>query len=75
MTTEWIVPARIDDLLEARTRFCEVKGARMRLTQALYRETTQIARADVEAVCMSLAGRPRRVPADILAALLAGPRT
>lgn len=65
MTTEWIAPARIDDLLEVRTRFLSVKGARMLLEQEIWRGETLLARADVEAACMNLDGRPRRLPADI----------
>lgn len=65
MTTEWILPAKIDDLLEVRTRFTGAKGARMLLDQQIRRGEALIARADVEAVCMSLDGRPRRVPSDI----------
>ncbi|MHA7871790.1 MAG: tol-pal system-associated acyl-CoA thioesterase [Hyphococcus sp.] len=71
MTTEWLVPARIDDLLDVRTRFAAFKGARMFLDQEIWRDETMLARAAVEAACMSLAGRPRRLPADI-AARLAG---
>jgi len=67
MTTEWIAPARIDDLLEVRTRFLEVRGARMLIEQALSRGETLIARADVEAACMTLEGRPRRLPPEIIA--------
>ncbi|MCK5745968.1 MAG: tol-pal system-associated acyl-CoA thioesterase [Oricola sp.] len=67
MTTEWLVPAKIDDLLEVRTSFVEAKGARMTLSQEIWREETLLARAEVEAACMSLEGRARRLPADILA--------
>ena len=74
MTTEWIAPARIDDLLEARTAFRQARGARLLIDQALYREETLIARADVEAASMSLAGRPRRLPAEIVAALSVNPQ-
>ncbi len=66
MTTEWVAPARIDDMLEVRTKFTSVKGARMFLDQETVREKTLIARAEVEAVCMNLEGRPRRLPKDIL---------
>lgn len=65
MTTEWIVPARIDDLLEVRTSFEEVRGARMFLKQEIWRGETLLARADVEAACMNLEGKPRRLPADL----------
>jgi acyl-CoA thioester hydrolase len=66
MTTEWIAPAKIDDLLEVRTRFLAAKGARMFLSQEIWREETLIARAEVEAACMSLSGRPRRLPKEMI---------
>ena len=65
MTTEWIAPARIDDLLEVTTRFVEIKGARMLIDQELRKGEALVARADVEAACMNLDGRPRRLPAEI----------
>jgi len=69
MTVEWIAPAKIDDMLEVRTRFAAAKGARMLLDQEIWRGETPIARASVEAASMSLGGRPRRLPADIVAKL------
>ncbi len=69
MTTEWIAPARIDDLLEVRTAFTELRGARMALVQEMRRGEDLIARADVEAACMNFEGRPRRLPAEVLAKL------
>ena len=67
MTTEWIAPARIDDLLDVSTRFLEVKGARMLIGQEIRRGDALVARADVEAACMNLAGKPRRLPAELAA--------
>lgn len=72
MTTEWIAPARIDDLLEVRTVFVTAKGARMTLDQEIWRGDDLIARAAVEAACMSLGGRARRLPLDILEKLSTG---
>jgi len=69
MTTEWTLPARVDDLLEVRTSFVDIKGARMSLVQEILRAETLIACADVVAVCMTPAGKPRRLPADILETL------
>jgi len=69
MTTEWIAPAKIDDVLEVRTRFTGAKGARMFLAQEIWRDEALIARAEVEAACMSLTGRPRRLPADVAAVI------
>ncbi len=66
MTIEWRAPARIDDLLTVFTRFGEVRGARMMMTQEIAREGMVIATADVEAACMNLDGRPRRLPPEIL---------
>ena len=65
MTTEWIAPAKIDDVLEVRTRFAGAKGARMFLSQEIWREDLLIARAEVEAACMTLSGKPRRLPESI----------
>lgn len=67
MTTEWISPARIDDLLDVATRFVAVRGARMLIAQEIRRAGALIAAADVEAACMNLDGRPRRLPAEIAA--------
>ncbi|MEX6632422.1 tol-pal system-associated acyl-CoA thioesterase [Hyphococcus lacteus] len=67
MTTEWVVPARIDDMLEVRTWFVSAKGARMVLSQEIWRDDQLLAKAEVEAACMSLGGRPRRLPADLTA--------
>ena len=67
MTVEWLAPARIDDILQVATTFVDVRGARMGLSQTIRCGATAIASADVEAACMNLAGRPRRLPAEILA--------
>lgn len=66
MTIEWLAPARIDDLLHVKTIFGDVRGARMQIAQEMRRGETVIARAEVEAACMTLEGRPRRLPAEIL---------
>jgi acyl-CoA thioester hydrolase len=67
MTIDWRAPARIDDLLTVTTAFIEVKGARMSLRQAIARGETPIASAEVEAACMNLDGRPRRLPPEVAA--------
>jgi acyl-CoA thioester hydrolase len=67
MTIEWLAPARMDDLLEVRTHFGDAKGARMILVQELWRRESLLAKADVEIACIALDGRPRRVPAEIVA--------
>ena len=67
MTTHWDSPARIDDELEVATRFRQVRGARILIDQEMRRAGRLIARADVEAACMNLDGRPRRLPAELTA--------
>jgi acyl-CoA thioester hydrolase len=67
MTTEWISPARIDDMLEVTTRFLDVKGARMLIEQEIRRGEILVSKADVEAACMNLSGKPRRLPPAIIA--------
>lgn len=72
MSIEWISPARIDDELEVRTNVTSAKGARLLLDQTIWKEETLVAKADVEAVCMTLSGRPRRLPPEMAARLSSG---
>lgn len=69
MQVEWRAPAGIDDLLEVRTRFVSVRGARFAVEQEIARGGELIASASVEAACMTPDGRPRRLPADLAARL------
>jgi len=62
-------PARIDDALQVRTLYEQVKGPRLFARQKIVRGTTLICEADVEAACIDLAGRPRRPPEGLLEAL------
>ena len=68
MHTSWHSPARIDDLLEVQTRFVSAKGARMMLSQEMRRadDDALIASAEVEAACLSVDGKPRRLPGDVI---------
>ncbi|MBI1393164.1 MAG: tol-pal system-associated acyl-CoA thioesterase [Alphaproteobacteria bacterium] len=72
MKIDWRLPAKIDDMLAVETVFREVRGARMFLTQAIRRDGALIAAADVEAACISLEGRARRLPPDVLDRLQGG---
>lgn len=60
----FLKPARIDDALVVVTRFRSLKGARMHLSQSILRDGDPLASAEVEAACIGLDGRPRRVPHD-----------
>lgn len=61
--------ARVDDALVVRTQYQTVKGVRLLIGQAVVRGAELIATAQVEAVCITPDGRPRRPPADLVARL------
>jgi acyl-CoA thioester hydrolase len=61
--------ARIDDALQVRTRYEAVRGPRLFIRQKVLRGEALVAEAEVEAACIDLAGRARRPPADLVAAL------
>ena len=71
MAIDWLAPARIDDVLEVDTVFAPFKGARMPMVQTITCRGETLLTAEVLAVCMSLDGRPRRLPGDLLALLTA----
>ncbi len=58
----FVRPARIDDRLEVRTLTELARGARVVCRQAITRNGELILEARVENVCVSLDGRPRRIP-------------
>ncbi|WP_395670884.1 YbgC/FadM family acyl-CoA thioesterase [Phenylobacterium sp.] len=61
--------ARIDDALAVRTVYEQVKGPRLYIRQRLFRGEELLAEAQIEAACIDLKGRPRKPPADLIAAL------
>jgi acyl-CoA thioester hydrolase len=67
MEIEFLRPARIDDALLVRTTYEAIRGARFFISQAIIRGREEnIARAKVEACCISLTGRPKRPPAGLI---------
>lgn len=69
MNIRFIAPARLDDALEVRTRFAQVRGARIQATQSVWRGDTQLFEADVEIAVLDRSGRARRIPAFVREAL------
>lgn len=59
---EYIRAARVDDALLVETRYRPQQGARLMMDQSLIRGAEPVATAAVEAVIMTLEGRPRRPP-------------
>ncbi|MFC4725128.1 tol-pal system-associated acyl-CoA thioesterase [Glycocaulis abyssi] len=66
---EYHAPARIDDALTVETRFASLSGVRMQIEQAITRDGVLLASAEVEAVCIDMEGRPKRLPAGLKDAL------
>ena len=60
LALDYLKPARIDDALVVRTRYRAIKGPRLLISQTIVRDEEVLCRAEVEAVCIHLDGRPRR---------------
>lgn len=69
MTLRFAAPARLDDALEVRTRFVEMRGARIRAAQSVWRGGEMLVEAEVEIAVIDAAGRARRIPAFVREAL------
>ncbi len=61
--------ARVDDALAVRTLYLRFRGVRVEVRQRLARGDELLAEAEVEVVCITPDGRPRRPPADLLEVL------
>ncbi|WP_439635662.1 tol-pal system-associated acyl-CoA thioesterase [Oceanicaulis sp.] len=66
---DYLKPARIDDALTIETRFVAAKGARLIISQRVMCAAEVLVTADLEAACIDLEGRPRRLPKTMLAQL------
>jgi acyl-CoA thioester hydrolase len=77
MDTRFRGPARIDDVLEVRTVFEGLKGARFDLAQSVSRGGETLFEAELTAALVDGNGRPRRLPEAMRTAFapyLAGPK-
>ena len=74
---DYLAAARLDDLLVVETTLRQVSGARMvYLQEVLSAAGERLFSANVTVICMTTAGRPVRLPADIrrkYAATMASP--
>jgi len=69
MSMDFVRPARIDDLLEVRTAYDVIRGARIINRQVIMRSGEIVLSADVENVCVTLKGKPRRPAPELMNAL------
>ena len=66
INVDYLKPARIDDALTIETRFKTAKGARLVISQRVICAAEVLVTADLEAACIDLEGRPRRLPRTML---------
>ena len=64
LSIDYRAPARVDELLTVHTTLSELRGARMIFDQEVRRGDTVLATGRVTVACMTMAGKPRRIPAD-----------
>lgn len=74
ITAEYLIPARIDDALTVETRVTQAKGARIHFAQRVLRGDAVLLSAEVDAACIDLKGRPRRLPKMVVDAVAAAAR-
>jgi acyl-CoA thioester hydrolase len=65
---DFLAPARLDDRLEVATAIADRTPARVVVAQEVARDGTPLFRARVTLVCMTVEGRPRRLPEGLAAA-------
>lgn len=70
MSIDYLTPARMDDVVEVKTRVTEIGGASVIMHQVLRRGETVLARADVT-IAHLRAGRPARLDAALKQAFIA----
>ncbi|MGF1640741.1 MAG: tol-pal system-associated acyl-CoA thioesterase [Rhodospirillales bacterium] len=68
-SADYLAPARLDDPLQVVTRLAEVRGVSLTLDQRVRRDGTDLVRIGLKLVCMTLTGRPARIPAALRARL------
>ena len=70
-STDFLRPARLDDLLEVHTRILGVKGASVEAEQRVRRKGAELVRMTVRLACVSRSGAARavRIPASLRASL------
>lgn len=62
-------PARLDDMIEVRTRVLAVRGASLHARQRVTRDSDDLVCLDLRIACMTVSGRPARLPKHVRACL------
>jgi len=61
--------ARLDDMLEVRSRLFDLRGASLGVDQSIWRDTERLAHLRLRIVCLNRQGRPARLPESIRTSL------
>ena len=69
LTMTYKKPARIDDTLTVRSQYTKVTAARIEGFQVVWRGEDELVRARIEAACINLDGRARRIPTYVREAM------
>ena len=62
---DFFKPARLDDLLSVETRLIDIGGASVVADQRVKRDNAELVRMELNLPCLSLDGRPARLPAAV----------
>jgi acyl-CoA thioester hydrolase len=62
---DFVKPAKLDDLLTVETRLLKVGGASLDIDQRVRRGAEDLVRMELKLACISLDGRPARLPGDV----------
>jgi len=68
-TADFLAPARLDDQLEVVTRITQLRGASLGMEQRVRRDGADLVRMSLKLACMTLSGRPSRIPGTLRADL------
>ncbi len=66
---DFLAPARLDDVLEVRTRILQASAATVEAEQVVRRAGSELVRLTARLACVNRAGRPVRLPRRVAAAL------
>ena len=65
LEADYLLAAKFDDRLQVLTEITDISGARLHLNQRVKRNGETLFSAAVTLVCLTDAGKPARIPADI----------
>lgn len=62
---DYLKPARLDDTLMVKSRYTKLTAARIFGHQVIWRGDEKLIDAQIQAACINLDGKPRRIPAYV----------